>query len=392
MSATRWRWSSPRPTQQAKDAAEVLEVDYAELPAVVDVGDAHDAGARRCTTRSPNNSATTGRSATRRRPTPRSPGARMSTSSTGQQPARAERDGAARRGRRLRLGADSFTLYTTSQNPHVIRLLMRRSSAGIPEHKLRVVAPDVGGGFGSKIFHYAEEGVVTWAVEQGRRRPVKWTADRSEAFLTDAHGRDHVSHAELALDADGNFLAPAGQHAWPTWAPTCRPSRSSIPTYLYATLLAGHYKTPAIYCEVKALLHQHRAGRRLSRRRAARGDLPARDAWSTRRRTRSGMDPAEIRRRNFIPNDAFPYQTPVALQYDSGDYEATLDEALKLADWAGFPARKAESERARQAARHRHLRLHRGLRHRALGRGRLARRPRRPVRERQGARAPDRQA
>ena len=126
-----------------------------------------------------------------------------------------------------------YTLYTTSQNPHVIRLLMGAFVLQIPEHKLRVVAPDVGGGFGSKIFHYAEEALVTWASEKVRR-PVKWTADRSEAFITDAQGRDHVSHAELAMDKDGKFLglrvstiANMGAYL-STFAPC-------VPTYLYAT-------------------------------------------------------------------------------------------------------------------------------------------------------------
>ena len=121
----------------------------------------------------------------------------------------------------------------------------------IPENKLRVVAPDVGGGFGSKIYHYAEEAIVTWAAGKVRR-PVKWTCERSESFMSDAHGRDHVSTAEMALDAEGHFLglrittlANMGAYL-STFAP-------AVPTYLYATLLAGVYKTPVIYCNVKAV-------------------------------------------------------------------------------------------------------------------------------------------
>jgi carbon-monoxide dehydrogenase large subunit len=144
-----------------------------------------------------------------------------------------------------------YTLYTTSQNPHVIRLLMGAFVLHIPESKLRVYAPDVGGGFGSKIYHYAEEAIVTWAAGK-IRRPVRWTADRSESFMSDAHGRDHHSHAELALDKDGKFLAlrvatVANMGAYLSTFASC------IPTYLYATLLAGVYTTPAIYCEVKAV-------------------------------------------------------------------------------------------------------------------------------------------
>jgi len=233
---------------------------------------------------------------------------------------------------------DMHTLYTTSQNPHVIRLLMGAFVLGIPEHKLRVVAPDVGGGFGTKIFHYAEEAAVTWAAAK-INRPVKWTSDRSESFISDAHGRDHDSHAEMALDADNNFLgmrvstmANLGAYL-STFGP-------AVPTYLYATLLAGVYKTPAIYCEVKAVFTNtvpvdayRGAGRPEASFLVERlVDAVCHD---------TGADPVALRRQNFIPRDAFPYQTPVAVQYDSGDYFATLDTALKNADYAGFAARKA---------------------------------------------------
>ncbi|MEO9899428.1 xanthine dehydrogenase family protein molybdopterin-binding subunit [Nisaea sp.] len=233
-----------------------------------------------------------------------------------------------------------YTLYTTSQNPHVIRLLMGAFVLSIPEHKLRVVAPDVGGGFGSKIYHYAEEAIVTWAAPK-IGRPIKWVADRSEAFISDAHGRDQINHAELALDANGKFLAlkvqtQANMGAYlSTFAPC-------VPTYLSATLLAGTYTTPAIHANVKAIFTNtvpvdayRGAGRPESTYLIERiVDQAARE---------TGIDKVEIRRRNFIPTDAFPYQTPVALQYDSGDYEATLSSATQIADVAGFAARKAEA-------------------------------------------------
>ncbi|MEP5002102.1 MAG: molybdopterin cofactor-binding domain-containing protein, partial [Paracoccaceae bacterium] len=148
-------------------------------------------------------------------------------------------------------GTGDSTLYTTSQNPHVIRLLMGAFVLGIPEHKLRVVAPDVGGGFGTKIFHYAEEAFVTFASKQ-INRPVKWTSSRSEAFISDAHGRDHVTKIQLALDSDNNFTAIrtdtyANMGAYlSTFAP-------SVPTWLHGTLMAGNYKTPLIYVNVKAV-------------------------------------------------------------------------------------------------------------------------------------------
>lgn len=236
---------------------------------------------------------------------------------------------------------DRYTLYTTSQNPHLTRLLLGAFSLKVPEHRLRVVAPDVGGGFGSKIFHYAEELLVLWA---SRRvgLPVKWTSDRSEAFLSDAHGRDHISHAELALDADGKFrglrvrtLANMGAYL-STFAP-------AIPTYLYATLLSGPYVIPAIYAEVKAVFTHtvavdavRGAGRPEATYLLERlVDKAAREL---------GIDRVEIRRKNLIQPDQFPYQTPVALEYDIGDYPATLDLALQSVDYPGLAARKAASQ------------------------------------------------
>ena len=136
---------------------------------------------------------------------------------------------------------DSYTLYVTSQNPHVERLLMTAFVLGLPEHKVRVVAPDVGGGFGSKIFLYAEETALVWA---SRRvgRPIKWTAERSESFLTDAHGRDHVTTAELALDGEGRFVALRA-HTTANLGAYLSTFASCVPTILYATLLAGQYTT-----------------------------------------------------------------------------------------------------------------------------------------------------
>ena len=234
------------------------------------------------------------------------------------------------------------TLFTTSQNPHAIRLLMGAFVLHVPEHKLRVVAPDVGGGFGSKIFHYAEEAAVTWAATQ-LGRPVKWTAERSESFLTDAHGRDHVTHAELALDQDGKFLglrvstlANLGAYL-STFAP-------AVPTYLYATLLAGTYTTPAIYAEVKGVFTNTvpvDAYRGAGRPEASYLVERLVDKAASELKT----DPAELRRKNFIPKDAYPYQTPVALAYDSGDYFSTLELALKAADYSGFNKRRDDAKK-----------------------------------------------
>ena len=236
-----------------------------------------------------------------------------------------------------------YTLHTTSQNPHVIRLLMGAFVLGLPEHKLRVNAPDVGGGFGSKIFHYAEEVIVTWVAAQ-INKPVKWTADRSESFVSDAHGRDHVTKVELALDGNGKFqalrettLANMGAYL-STFAPC-------VPTYLHGTLLAGQYSTPAIYSGVKAVFTNtvpvdayRGAGRPEATYLLERIVQVAADEL--------GIDAAEIRRRNFIQPDEFPYQTPVALVYDTGNYEASMGKALAASDYDGFAGRKEASRRA----------------------------------------------
>jgi carbon-monoxide dehydrogenase large subunit len=233
-----------------------------------------------------------------------------------------------------------YTLYTTSQAPHVHRLLIGAFVLQIPEHKLRVVAPDVGGGFGTKGSIYPEQALVLWAAAK-LGRSVKWTADRSEIFLTDNQARDHLTRAELALDTDGKFiglrvatLANLGAYLG-AFAP-------AIPTWCYGPLLAGNYATPAIYVEVKGVFTNtapvdayRGAGRPEASYVVERlVDRAAREIKS---------DPIELRRRNFVPNDAFPYTTPVALTYDSGDYFATLELAAKTADYAGFEARRQEA-------------------------------------------------
>ena len=233
---------------------------------------------------------------------------------------------------------DSYTLYVTSQNPHVERLLMTAFVLGLPEHKVRVIAPDVGGGFGSKIYLYAEETALVWAARRVGR-PIKWTAERSESFLTDAHGRDHVSTAELALDRTGRFLA-LRVHTTANLGAYLSTFASCIPTILYATLLAGQYSTPAIYCEVQAVFTNTTpvdAYRGAGRPEAT--YLLERTVEQAARELR--IDPAELRRRNFIRK--FPYASPVGLTYDTGDYEATLNRVLDIADVSGFPARKAAS-------------------------------------------------
>ena len=233
---------------------------------------------------------------------------------------------------------EHYTLYTTSQNPHVARLVLSAFYNVAPEHKLRVIAPDVGGGFGSKIYIYPEEIVCLWA-SMKTNRSVKWTADRTEAFLTDAHGRDHVSTAKMGFDADGKITGfkvetIANLGAYMSLFSSC------VPTYLYATLLSGQYNISNLHCNVKAVYTNTvpvDAYRGAGRPEAC--YLIERMMETAAREL--GLDPGELRRRNFI--GSFPHQTPVIMTYDAGDFTGNLDKAMAAADIAGFAARRAEA-------------------------------------------------
>ncbi len=237
---------------QAKDAAELINVDYEVLPAVVDPAQARADGAPLLHDGAPRNTCYVwGLGDKAAVETAFSQAAHVTTLEFVNNrlvPNAIEPRAALAQYNR---GDDTYTLHVTSQNPHVERLLMTAFVLGLPEHKLRVIAPDVGGGFGSKIFLYAEETVLTWAAGQ-LKRPVKWTAERSESFLADAHGRDHVTKAELALDKNGKFLAMRVRTTASLGA-YLSTFASSVPTILYATLLAGQYTTAQIYCEVTAV-------------------------------------------------------------------------------------------------------------------------------------------
>ncbi|MBZ0216191.1 MAG: xanthine dehydrogenase family protein molybdopterin-binding subunit [Fimbriimonadaceae bacterium] len=238
-------------------------------------------------------------------------------------------------------GTGVYTLHTTSQNPHVVRLIMAAFLGIAPENKLRVIAPDVGGGFGSKIFVYAEETVCIWASAKVGR-PIKWTAARADSFLNDAHGRDHVTKAELALDVDGNMLALRA-HTTANMGAYLSTFASSVPTYLYATLLSGQYALPAIYAEVSSVFTNTAPVD------AYRGAGRPEACYVVERLVETaaremGMDPAELRRKNFVKE--FPHATPVIMTYDTGDFGASLDKALEMADYSGFAARRTASEKA----------------------------------------------
>ena len=331
---------------QARDAAEKVEVDYGVLPAVVDPAAAQATGAPQIHDVAPKNTifewhlgdaqATDAALRAAKHITRFDlRNNRLAPNAIEPRAAIAEYDA----------GNDSFALWNTTQNPHVARLVLSAFIGVAPEHKLRVIAPDVGGGFGSKIFIYPEEVVCLWAAKK-MRRPVKWTAERIEAFLADAHGRDHVTHAEMGFDEKGKIvglrvktIANLGGYM-STFS-------SSVPTYLYATLLSGQYDIPAIYCEVDAVytntvpVDAYRgAGRPEATYVVERlMEISAREM---------GIDPVELRRRNFIKT--FPHQTPVIMTYDCGDYAASLDKALELAGYKSF------GERKREAARHGKLR------------------------------------
>jgi carbon-monoxide dehydrogenase large subunit len=324
---------------QAKDAAEKIEVEYGVLPAVTDTASAPKAGQAQIHDVAPNNTvynwhfgdkaATDAAFASAKHVTKLDfVNNRLIPNAMEPRAAVGEYDS----------GTGTITLYTTSQNPHVARLVLSAFIGLAPEHKLRVIAPDVGGGFGSKIFIYAEETVCAWAARK-IDRPVKWTADRTEAFLSDAHGRDHATHAELALDANGKITG-LRVHTIANLGAYLSTFSSAVPTYLHALLLSGQYNIPAIYAEIDAVYTNTApvdAYRGAGRPEAT--FVVERLVEVAARET--GRDSAEFRRLNFITT--FPHQTPVASAYDAGDYPKALDKALELADYKGVGARKAAS-------------------------------------------------
>ena len=328
--------------QQAKDAAELLDVDYQILPSVASLGEALKSDAPQIHEEAPGNlcydwelgdkAATDAAFAKAHHIT------RLNLVNNRIVPNAIEPRAC---NATFNPGTDEFTLHVASQNPHVHRLVMAAFIGIAPEHKLHVIAPDVGGGFGSKIFIYQEETIVTWATKK-IGRSIKWTAERSESFVSDAHGRDHLTQAELALDSQGKFLGlrvstVANMGAYlSTFA-------SSVPSYLYATLLQGQYTTEAIYCEVKA------AFTNTTPVDAVRGAGRPEATYVIERLVEEAAremnrDPAELRRQNFIPSNAFPYETKVALAYDVGDYDASLTKALDVANYSDLSQRKAEAK------------------------------------------------
>ncbi|TPK52799.1 MULTISPECIES: xanthine dehydrogenase family protein molybdopterin-binding subunit [unclassified Mesorhizobium] len=326
---------------QARDAAEAVEITYNELEAVVDATKALEKGAPQLHPEAENNLIFDWEigdaKATDAAITAASHVTRMKIVNNRLVPNAMEPRAALGHYDRAE---DHYTCWTTSQNPHVARLVMSAFYNIAPENKLRVIAPDVGGGFGSKIYIYPEEIVCLWASKK-TGVPVKWVADRTESFLSDAHGRDHVSTVEMAFDKNNRItglkvdtLANLG--AYMSLFSSC------VPTYLYATLLSGQYDIPAIHANVRTVYTNTApvdAYRGAGRPEAT--YLIERTMETAAREL--GVSPAELRRTNFITT--FPHQTPVIMNYDAGDYGASLDAAMEAADYAGFAGRKAEAAR-----------------------------------------------
>jgi len=334
--------------EQARDAAEMVEVSYEELPAVTCPKKAMDKGAPLVHDEWPDNAAFDWC---------------IGNDRSEVEAALAKADHITElkfRNQRLapnpieprsyiadyNVNDDKWTLYTSTQNPHLIRLLLCAFVLGIPEHKVRVVSKDVGGGFGSKIYHYTEEALLTW-ISKEIGRPVKWTSDRSEAFLTDAHGRDHMVESKMGFDKDGKIVAHLTDEycAMGAYLSTFAPA---VPTYLHGTLFQGVYTTPLIHLNVVAPFTHAVAVD--AYRGAGRPEATyLLERMISKAAKEMNIDPAELRRRNFIPPfDGVKepgYQTQVALQYDSGNYHGTLNRGLEMLGYEDF---RKEQEEARK--------------------------------------------
>ncbi len=229
-----------------------------------------------------------------------------------------------------------LTLWVTSQNPHIHRVILS-GVLGIPEHKLRVISPEVGGGFGSKIFVYPDEAIVAFCSRE-LGRPVKWVEDRRENYLVSAHGRDHITDVELAVKGDGTLLGLRGR-TYANLGAYLSTAAPGVPTILHGLMLSGCYQLPAIDYEVMGVFTNttpvdayRGAGRPEATLIVERlMDLAAQELK---------MDPIEIRRRNFIPKEKFPYSAITGLSYDSGDYEQSLQTAMRMLDYESLRKRQ----------------------------------------------------
>ena len=329
--------------EQARNAAELIEIDYEPLPAAITVEDAVKSGAPVIWDEAPNNVAFTlmmgNKDATdaafagaKHVVTLKLNNTRITANSIEPRAAIGQ----------YHPDGDNYTLYSTSQNPHGTRSSVAGQVLKIPETKLRVISPDVGGGFGMKHGGYPEDALVVWASRHVGGRPVKWVSTRSEALLGDSQGRDQVVTGELALDERGkvlglrvNALHAMGSHVF----------GASMVVPLFAMRLApGVYQIPAVHCVGKAVftntipLAPYRGAGRPEATYLI-------EQLLDRAANVIGIDPIEIRRRNFIPSSAMPHKIQTGITYDSGDFVHVMDECLKVADWNGFAKRAAESKK-----------------------------------------------
>ena len=324
----------------AQDAAELVNVEYASLPAVVDATQAREPGAPEIW--------------------PEAPGNLSCTWAQGD----ADATDAAFRGaahvveielvnNRLVVGtieprgalgvydpaSARYTLYINSQHVHGARAIVA-GILGIEEDRLRILSYDLGGGFGMKYFTYHEQVLVAWAARK-LGRPVRWLCGRAEGFLSDTQARDHLTKAALALDADGQFLGLRVRTLANLGAYVSNLGPIS-PTLLYTRMLANAYRTPAIHAEVEGVLTNTVFTD------AYRGAGIPESNYVVERLVdkaaeKLGLAPDEIRRRNLIPATAMPYQVPLDITYDSGDYARNLDDSMALAGWSGFAERRTEA-------------------------------------------------
>jgi carbon-monoxide dehydrogenase large subunit len=238
-------------------------------------------------------------------------------------------------------GEERYTLYADVQYPHRVRNALATNILKVPEHQVRVIAGDVGGGFGTKGWQYPEHRLVLWAARK-LGRPVKWACERREAIPADEHARDNVTDAELALDAEGRFvglrvrtLANVGAYV--------SSDRNLLATFSNVVTLVGVYRIPAAHVEVRSVMTNTNST--APYRGAGRPEATyVIERLIDEAARELGADPVELRRKNLIPSSAMPYKTPLGATYDCGDFEKSMDDAVKLADVAGFPARREASK------------------------------------------------
>src|SRR5437773_6587124 len=326
---------------QAEDAAELLEIDYEPLPAVTSTADAVGGPAvwEECPDNVSNVHEVGDRAATEAAFGRATRVVRRRYVITRVHAQYMEARGA--------LGAwdpgeQRYTLHADVQYPHRVRTALATNILRVPEHQIRVVAGDVGGGFGTKGWQYPEHRLVLWAARK-LRRPVKWTCERREAILADEHARDNVSDAELALDADGRFLAMR-VHTLANVGAYVSSDRNLLATFSNVVTLVGVYAFPTAYVHVTSVMTNTNstAPYRGAGRPAATYVLERLIDDAARE---LGLDPIELRRKNLIPTAAMPYRNPLGATYDCGDFATSMERALKLGEVAGYALRRDEARR-----------------------------------------------